>query len=59
MFGEGFCHFFISALYFWIKYYKHFLNLIKFVSQNLIATHGHFHRKLFFYTPCFELFGGG
>jgi hypothetical protein len=27
IFGEGFCHFFISAPHFWIKHYKNFLNL--------------------------------
>jgi hypothetical protein len=32
MFGEGFCHFFISALPFWIEHYTDFLNLTKFVS---------------------------
>jgi hypothetical protein len=57
MFGEGFCHFFISALNFWIEHYTYFLNLTKFVSQHLIATHGHFHRHQFL-TACFELFGG-
>jgi hypothetical protein len=47
MFGEGFSHFFISTLHFWIKYYTSFLNITKFVSQHLIATHGHFHRHQF------------
>ncbi len=47
MFGEGFSHFFISTIHFWIKYYTDFLNITKFVSQHLIATHGHFHRHQF------------
>jgi hypothetical protein len=47
MFGEGFCHFFISVLHFWIKHYTNFLHLTKFVSHHLIATHGHFHRHQF------------
>jgi hypothetical protein len=64
MFWEGFCHFF-SALYFGIKHFTNFQNLTKFVSQHLIATHGHFHRHQFltanyyFYSACFELFSGG
>jgi hypothetical protein len=56
--GRDFVIFFISALHFWIEYYTDFLNLTKFVSQHLIATHGHFHRHQFL-TACFELFGGG
>ena len=47
MFGERFSHFFISTLHFWIKRYTNFLNLTKFVSQHLIATHGHFPRHQF------------
>ncbi len=47
MFGKEFCHFFISALHYLIKNYRNFLNLTKFVSQHLIATHGHFHRHQF------------
>jgi hypothetical protein len=39
--------FFISALHFWIKHYTKFLNRTKFVSQHLIAAHGHFHRYQF------------
>ncbi len=46
MFVEGFCHFF-SDLHFSIKHYTNFLNLTKFVSQHLIATHGNFHRHQF------------
>ncbi len=53
MFGEGFCHYFISALHFWIKHYTNFLNLTKLVSQHLIATHGHFHRHQFLPTNYF------
>ncbi len=54
----------LSIFHFWIKHYTNFLNLTKFVSQHLIATHGHFHRHQFFiahyfYMACFELFGGG
>ncbi len=44
MFGKGFFIFFISALHLSIKNYTNFLCLTKFVSQHLIATHGHFHR---------------
>ena len=47
MFVEVFCHFFISALHFWMKHYTNFQNLTKFVSQHLVATHGHFHRHQF------------
>jgi hypothetical protein len=46
--GRDFVIFFISALHFWIKHYTNFLNLTKFVSQHLIATHGYFHRHQFF-----------
>jgi hypothetical protein len=53
MFGEGFSHFFISALHFWIKHYTNFLNLTKFVTQHLIATHGHFHCHQFLTTNYF------
>jgi hypothetical protein len=56
--GRDFVIFFISALHFWIEHYTDFLNLTKFVSHHLIATHGHFHRHQFL-TACFELFGGG
>jgi hypothetical protein len=41
--GGMLAFFFISALQFWIKHYTNFLNITKFVSQHLIATHGHFH----------------
>ncbi len=48
MFVEVFCHFFfISALHFWMKQYTNFQNLTKFLSQHLVATHGHFHRHQF------------
>jgi hypothetical protein len=47
MFGKGFCIYIISALHFWIRHYTNFLNVTKFVSQHLIATHGHFHRHKF------------
>ncbi len=55
--------FFVYAPHFWIEYYSNFLNLTKFVSQHLIATHGHFHRHQFltanyFFTACFDLFSG-
>jgi hypothetical protein len=56
MFGEGFSHFLISALHFWIKHYTNFLNLTKFVSQHLTATHGYFHRHQFF-TANYFLYG--
>jgi hypothetical protein len=61
--GRDFVMFF-SALYFWIKHYTNFLNLTKFVSQHLIATHVHFHWHKFptenyFFTACYELFSGG
>jgi hypothetical protein len=65
LFGEGFCHFFISVLHFWIKQYTNFLKLTKFVSHHIVATQATFTatnfspRKLFFDTACFELFGGG
>ncbi len=48
MFGEGFCHFFIYALHYWSKHYTNFVNFTKFLTQHLIATHGHFHRHQFF-----------
>jgi hypothetical protein len=56
--------FFISALSFGIKLYTNFLNLTKFVSQHLNATHGHFHRHQFltarnFLYGRFELRSGG
>jgi hypothetical protein len=47
MFGEGFCHFFISAFHFWINYNTNFLNLTKFISHYLTVTHSHFHRPQF------------
>jgi hypothetical protein len=41
----------LSFLYFcspfWIKHYTNFLNLTKFVSQHLFATHAHFHLRKF------------
>jgi hypothetical protein len=52
----GILSFFISALHFWIKHYSNFLNLTKFVLQQLIATHGHFHRHQFF-TANYFLYG--
>ncbi len=56
--------FFISALHFGINLYKNFLNLTKFVSQHLIATHGHLNRHQFRTTNYllngrFELGSGG
>ncbi len=56
MFGKRF-FIFISALHFWIKNYTNLLNLTKFVSQHLIATHGHVHRHnlsphIIFYSAC-------
>jgi len=50
MFVEVFCHFFISALHFWMKHYTNFQNLTKFVSQHLISPALISHRNLFFYT---------
>ncbi len=44
---RDFVIFFISALHFWIKHNTNFLNFTKFVTQHLIATHGHFHRHQF------------
>jgi hypothetical protein len=44
---RDFVIFFISALHFSINQYTNLLNLTKFVSQHLIATHGHFHRHQF------------
>jgi hypothetical protein len=41
MFGEGFCHFFISSLHFWIKHYTIFkikLNLYHSILLLLMAT---------------------
>jgi hypothetical protein len=49
----GIFFYFISAPHFWIKHYTNFLNLTKFLSQHLIATHGLFHRHQFLTTNNF------
>ncbi len=62
MFGEGFCHFFISALHFWIEHYRNFLSLTTFCItapycySRPLSPPPISHRKLFIYTACFELF---
>ncbi len=47
MFGEEFCRFNFFCSLLWIKHYTNFLNITKFVSQHLLATHGHFHLHQF------------
>jgi hypothetical protein len=61
MFGKGFSHFFISALHFWTKHYKNFLNLYHSTLWLLKATFTAttFSSQIIFYTACFELFGSG
>ncbi len=65
MFGKEFCLFFISVHHFWIKHYTNFpkFNEICITSpycySRPLSPPRISHRKLFFDTACFELFGGG
>jgi hypothetical protein len=57
--GRILSFFIISALNFWINHYKNYLNLSALLLLTATFTASVSHRKLLFYTACFELFSGG